>query len=338
MKFEVRPDPAFPAGGHALLIVPEGASVGSGLLAVRRVYDGKYLGAEGWQAARTLIGPFATSPAGSGAAVALGPAVVSCLEEFDNLEIAFEGGAKGDAVWPEDILLPPDAAAAGGLRRPPEQGSSSGGTIRAEAAGRTAQAPQAPPEASAAAQPDAPEEEPAAGRGRPPPRKRSRLLAAIAALLVIGAVAALAALGELPFGDIARLLGLENGRTNGVGACSNSAFAAGRDAIPATVIELVYRCAEAEGISPEVRLSAVERLLDRSPEALVVMGRWYDPRYFEEHLSPFEKPAVEIAARYYFEAKQAGASEAGALLRKVCEALDPNDLMQDNSRQLYCQE
>lgn len=334
MRFEVRPDPAFPAGGHALLIVPEGASVGSGRMAVRRVYDGRYLGAEGWQAARTLIGPFETSPAGSGAAVALGPAVVGCLEEFDNLEIAFEGGAKGDAVWPEDILLPPDAASAGGLRRPPEEDSSSGGTIRAEAAGRAAQAQPAPPEAPAAPQPVAPEEPPDAGERNPPRRKRSRVLVTVGALLVIGAVAVLAAFGE----DIARLLGLENGSTNGVEACSNSAFGAERAAAPATVIELVRRCAGAEGISPEVRLSAVERLLDRSPEALVVMGRWYDPRHFEEDLSPFETPAVEIAARYYFEAKQAGVSEAGALLRKACEALDPSNLMQDNARQLYCQE
>ena len=336
MKFEVRPDPAFPAGGHALLVVPEGASAGSGRMAVRRVYDGKYLGAEGWQAARTMLGPFQTSPAGSGLAVSLGPAVVGHLEEFDNLEIAFEDGAAGEAVWPEDILLPPDAASAGGLRRLREEGGSSGGTIRAETA--VSAAPPPPPAAPAPAdpKPEAPPEPPAPIK--PAPRRRPRLFVTVAALFVVAAVAALAALGQLPLDDIARFLGLPNGGTNGVEACSNEAFAAERGAAPETVIELVHRCKGAEGVSPEVRLSAVERVLQRAPEALVVMGRWYDPRYFEDDLSPFGEPAVEIAARYYFEAKQAGVSEAGVLLRKACEALDPNDLMQDNSRRLYCQE
>jgi len=79
-------------------------------------------------------------------------------------------------------------------------------------------------------------------------------------------------------------------------------------------------------------------VLDRSPEALVVMGRWYDPRHFDEHGSPFDVPAVEVAARYYFEAKQAGVDEADALLRGACEALDPDDLIQGDSRRRYCQE
>ena len=340
MKFEIRPDPAFPSGGHALLVVPAGASAGSGRMVMRRLYDGKYLGPDGWQAANTMLGPFETSPVGSGQTVALGPAVVIHLEEFDNLEIAFEGGAKGEAVWPEDILLPPDAASPGGLRRLLEDDGAgpAGNRIRTEAARDTVQpelaqaSPDEPPEPQSDAPPLADD------KPSPVSRKRPRIFAAIAAVLIIGVIGALAAFGQIPYRDIGRLLGLWNGGGEALEACSDAAFDAERDAAPASIIERVYRCAGVEGVSPEVRLSAVERVLDRSPEALVIMGRWYDPAYFEEDSSPFETPAIEIAARYYFEAKEAGVSKARVLLSNACAMLDPNNLMQDNSRQLYCQE
>ena len=342
MKFEIKPDPAFPSGGHALLVVPAGASAGSGRMVMRRLYDGKYLGPDGWQAANTMLGPFETSPVGSGQTVALGPAVVIHLEEFDNLEIAFEGGAKGEAVWPEDILLPPDAASPGGLRRLLEDDGAgpAGNRIRTEAARDTAPAESTrpSPDEPAELQSDAPPAPLADDKPSPVSRKRPRIFAAVAAVLIFGVIGALAAFGQIPYRDIGRLLGLWDGGGEALEACSDAAFDAERDAAPASIIERVYRCAGVEGVSPEVRLSAVERVLDRSPEALVIMGRWYDPAYFEEDSSPFETPAIEIAARYYFEAKEAGVSKARVLLSNACAMLDPNNLMQDNSRQLYCQE
>ena len=176
MKFEIEPDPAHPLGGHALLILPEGASAGSGHVTIRRSYDNRHLGPDGWQAAQTTLGPFAVSARGPGSAVALGPEVVVHLEEFVALEIAFEGGASGSAVWPEDVLLPPDAASAGGVRRAPgtEAGSGEAGGVGTAplpeiAAGvtprRGAGSPsRAPPEARPAPEAESP----------PPPRPRRR--------------------------------------------------------------------------------------------------------------------------------------------------------------------
>ena len=94
MNFEIIPDPAHPLGGHALLILPEGASVGSGLMIMRKRDSGQHLGAGGWQAAPTTLGPFAISPRDGGHAVALGPDVVVHLAEFEQIEIAFEGAPR----------------------------------------------------------------------------------------------------------------------------------------------------------------------------------------------------------------------------------------------------
>jgi len=375
MKFEIRPHPEFPYGGHAQLIVPR-AALGSGRMAMRRLYDDRYLGIDGWQAARTLIGPFETSPVDSGyrVAVALGPEVVDCMVENSGLEIDFENGGKDGLLWPDDIDPSPDAATGGGLQSRPKETPSSDQTPQEGAAQPSLARPSEAPDGEARParsrgteegadrirrQPEAPATPPShEGRGA---RSRSRRLAAIAAVLVLGVIAAaLVAPGMFSFRDddetdeAATEAGIEPEAEAEAGiepepeaepepeteadACSNAAFAAERSPDPETVMALLSRCAGEESISPEARLSAVERVLDRSPEALVVMGRWYDPRHFDEHGSPFDVPAVEIAARYYFEAKQAGVDEADALLRGACEALDPDDLIQGDSRRRYCQE
>ena len=330
MNFQIEPDPAYPLGGHAFLILPEGASTGSGRLTLRRLYDDRYLGSEGWQSARTTLGPFEISHRGSSAVVPLGPQVVAYLAEFDALEIAFQDGDKGSAVWPDNVLLPPGLAAAGGLRRgersdPDPDVSISGAAARKPAA----ESPPEPP-----AEPEPPEEAPPPATAETASRKpRSFLIAAgaaaLAAILVVAAVVVLDDEPD-PTGK-----SVEEDKS---AACSAAAFDADRDAAPASQIERVRRCAGSGGASAEVRLAAIERLLGRSAEALVVMGRWYDPAHREEDSSPFQTPAIETAARYYFEANQAGATKAADLLHSVCARLDPNDLMQDNARQLYCEQ
>ena len=76
----------------------------------------------------------------------------------------------------------------------------------------------------------------------------------------------------------------------------------------------------------------------RSPAAILVMGRWYDPAHHETDASPFERPSIEIAARYYSEAAEAGAEGAERLLRDVCTRLDPNDFMQNDAIETHCSE
>ena len=80
----------------------------------------------------------------------------------------------------------------------------------------------------------------------------------------------------------------------------------------------------------------VEGLLGQHPDAHVLMGRWYDPAHHEADHSPFDSASIETAARYYFEAREAGAADAEALLGDVCGRLDESDLMQGNAIHLYC--
>ena len=335
MNFQIEPDPAHPLGGYALLILPEGASVGSGRMVLRRRYDDRHLGPGGWQAAPVSLGPFAASPRGGGLAVSLGPQVVAHLEEFDALEIAFEGGDAGSAVWPENVLLPPDAAAAGGLRHEAGSAAESAGAARVGtaplpdlAAGGRAEPPLEVPAKPA----PAPEPEPET----PPPPPPDTPTKSRKGLLIGLAIAALAVVAALAFVDLDRLRdGMFPGE-EGHEDCSDAAFAADREGDPAARLERVRRCAGVAGVSPETRLAVVESLLGQLPDARVVMGRWYDPAHREADHSPFDAPAIETAARYYFEAREAGAADAEALLRDVCGRLDADDLMQGNAIHLYC--
>lgn len=55
-------------------------------------------------------------------------------------------------------------------------------------------------------------------------------------------------------------------------------------------------------------------------EAILQVGRWYDPRYFEAE-KMFSRPNIEQAARYYKRALSAGLSEGGDELRGLCSVL-----------------
>ena len=333
MNFRIEPDPRYPLGGHALLVLPEGASFGTGRFRLRRLYDNWYLGPHGWQAAEVTLGPIPASQRDSGYAVALGPAVVDHLEEFTNLEITFEEGASGEVVWPENVLPSPDRAGHGGLRSAEMEGA-------VLPAGREPLRPAAGPEPAAPKprlpDPDPVPPDPAAPPPKPEPNQTTRKRSSVG--WWIGGLIVLAAAGAYLYLNADQFLDRLNDTENSLEACSEAAFVADQDSDPATQLDRVRRCAGTDRVSPEVLLAAVERVLDRSPEALVIMGRWYDPAFHETEFSPFDAPAIESATRYYFEAKGAGVAEADALLRDACVRLDSSKLMQDSARQLYCPE
>ena len=320
MTFEVKPDPRHSQGGHALLVVPEGQSTGSGRLTIRRSYDGRYLGAAGWQSAETALGPLEVA----GGTVALGPDIVGKVDEFDNLEVSFEGGARGSVVWPGNVLPPPDEATAGGLRL------KGRGPVRTEipvAATSTQAAPETP--AKPAEEPPPPAPEPAESRGR------SGILLVVLLVLAVLVVAAVLYV----FRDDILEPGQERTEAEATGiACRDDAIAAAGDADPGVLLEWVSRCSGDGGVTPEARLGVVERLIGQSPAALLVMGRWYDPAHHETDASPFERPSIEIAARYFAEAAGAGAEGAEGLLRDVCARLDPTDFMQNDAIETHCPE
>ena len=336
MNLRIEPDPGYPLGGHALLILREGASVGSGTITLRRIYDNWFLGAHGWQAAETSLGPFPASPIESGHAVLLGPEVVDHLVEFTKLEIAFEGGTQGEAVWPDEVLPSPDRAGRGGLRSATEDThvtpAASKPLSRAADATTASVRTMAPVESERIPDPAPPKDDPALPKLEAEGSERKRfpvgwVIAGVGVLAVV-------AYGFLNAGQFVE----GEGEVGPLEACSEAAFTEDPDVDPASLIDRVHRCVEVEGVSAVALLSAVERVLDRSPEALLVMGRWYDPMLHGEDFSPFDSPSIENATRYYSEAKAAGAADAEALLRDACARLDRGDLMQNNTHKLYCPE
>ena len=301
MTFRIIPDPRHPLGGYALLETDEGKSTGNGQLAIRRSYDGRYLGASGWQLAKATLGPLESASNG----LILGPDVVRHVDEFDNLEITFEGGSAGSVVWPGNVLPPPDAAREGGL----------GGGV-------TGAAPDIPVVATGAA-----ESEDKGGPlpvETPPASRRGTYLVLVLVIVVLGIAAALYVLRD----NIVQPRTAETEL-----ACSDDAVTDVAEAD--LLLEWVERCATDRGVSPQARLTVVERLMGETPEALVVMGQWYDPA-FESGSSPFERPAIEIAARYYAEAADAGVDGAQGLLDDVCGRLDAGNFMQNDAITLYC--
>ena len=296
MTFRIIPDPRYPLGGHALLVTDEGQSTGNGQLTIRRSYDGRYLGASGWQLAKVTLGPLESASDG----LILGPDVVRHVDEFDNLEISFEGGSAGSVVWPGNVLPPPDAARDGGL----------GGGV-------TDPAPDIPVAATGTTG--------VGVRGAPPPASRRGTYLVLALVVaVLGIAAALYVLRD----DFAGPQTAETGL-----ACSDDAVTDVADAD--LLLEWVERCGTAGGSTPQTRLWVVERLIGETPEALVVMGRWYDPA-IETGSSPFERPAIEIAARYYAEAAAARVDGAQDLLDDVCGRLDADSFMENEAITLYC--
>ena len=168
----------------------------------------------------------------------------------------------------------------------------------------------------------------------PEPETKSKSRKGLFVLLAVFAIAVLAVAAALPYLDrLKEVAGIGGGEEN---ACSEAAFAADRESDPAARLERVRTCAGVAGVSPETRLGVVEGLLDQYPDARVVMGRWYDPAHHESDHSPFDAPSIETAARYYSEAKEAGAADADALLGDACGRLDADDLMQSNAIHLYC--
>ncbi len=301
MTFRIIPDPRHPLGGHALLTTDEGQSTGNGQLTIRRSYDGRYLGASGWQLAKATLGPLASASNG----LILGPDVVRHVDEFDNLEISFEGGSTGSVVWPGNVLPPPDEARGGGL----------GGGV-------TEPVPDIPVVATGATE--------AEDKGDPPPveappaSRRGTYLVLALVVVVLAIAAALYVLRD----DFARTRTAETGLE-----CSDDAVTDVTET--GMLLEWVERCGTAQGVTPQTRLWVVERLIGETPEALVIMGRWYDPAV-EPGSSPFERPAIEIAARYYAEAAAAGVDGAQDLLDDACGRLDAGNFMQNEAITLYC--
>jgi hypothetical protein len=332
MAFEIVPDPDRPEGGWALLRLPPGLS-GDGPIELRRLYDGAYLGPDGWQSEPATLPPLPKRVDGDRAALSLGPAIVERFNAWEQLEVRLENGTSGVTVWPEEVLPPPRAAARGGLSgAAPAAGAQS--VVSDTRAAEARPAPEPEPEAA----PEKPEPEPPAepeteqSPSSPKARRRSPVLLALLLLVLLaaGAGAAWWWFSTQPGSPAA-------GQPVAVELpCTRDGFA-GADARPVEDrLEQVRRCGSDDATLQEARLAAVEALRAEDPRALVVMGRWYDPAHFESAASPFDEPRPATAADYYRQALDDGVEEAGPLLDAVCERLDPDDMFQSNAREQFC--
>ena len=322
MTFRISPDPRHPLGGHALLCADDGLSTGNGRLTIRRSYDGCYLGASGWQLARVSLGRLEADSYG----LRLGPDVVRHINEFDNIEISFEDGSTDNVVWPDDVLHPPATARDGGLvgtRAKPLAGI---------AAKPLAGTPARPLQDALVAATDTVEAE---NNEEPAPRDTDSrrgvylVVALVGVVLTIGTVLYLVRDDLVPVSDeLVNLIPDETRLECGEGAVSDVADAG-------LLLDWVRRCATDERVTAQARLETVERLIGETPEALIIMGTWYDPGV-DSDASPFDRPAIDVAARYYAEAAEAGAEGAQDLLDDVCGRLDADNFMQNEAIALYC--
>ncbi len=80
------------------------------------------------------------------------------------------------------------------------------------------------------------------------------------------------------------------------------------------IFDLAQRYLEAE--DPQMAIGLYRELMTRRrlTEAVLEIGKMYDPRYYAPHTSAFSEPNAERAIRYYRQAEAAGDETAGRML------------------------
>ncbi len=334
MTLSIRPDPAHPKGGYALLDLPAERLPGdTALVAVYNSYSERFLGESGWFASRTDFGPYPVRHADGRAGVVIGPEIVNQIEDNAAL-VLFVGPVRAEAVWPEDVVpLPGAGSSLTGLTLGPGAGEAG---PRADHPAGTLSGPQ-PGDGSERTGPggDPVATDPPAPAGRKPliiaglgvglaalaaavwfmvgPRPEQVAVPAVVAAAPVEARGdpctdeRLRGLGSLGFAEIARELG----------ACGGAA-------------------------NPETALGLLEDAADRTdPDALLMFGELYDAGVAESVL----KSAVGLdlgdipanAADYYGRARAAGNATAATRLASLCERLSvATDTLSTAAHGEYC--
>lgn len=344
MSISIRPDPACPHGGRALMSVA--AAPGTELrLSIHDLGSERWLGEDGWQNSECELGPYSVGPDGH---IDLGPNIVDEMEAYMPLEIRV-AGESARLSWPEAVLpSPTEARKDGGLTvigTEPYGGSAGTGVLSEEIA--TSAVPEEPepheppedcelPNIDRQVEFDVVDDEQGANSS-------NRvlwfvvlgvLLAALAAALYFGfwkdeaepaagAAPSVAPESESPDGDQAD--------------CSGAAF----DAIGEMPIPEQMDFARACGgqAAPEDLLRVLEAGVGAElPEALIVMGELYDPGVSASGPLVLTRKDPAIAAEYYSRARAAGDPDVDGRLRSVCSLLDPAGLLHADVIETYCPE
>lgn len=337
MSLTIMPNADRPHGGYATL------TVGAGELGVTEVtvsvfdaYSERHLGGRGWQADPVAFGPYPVTKTPAGMEIVIGPEIVNQLEEYAALKITL-GDKSYTTTWPDDVVPAPGAARLGDI--------FTGGPREAQEAVHAA---VRMPKPGAATQDAAVDETPQAGTGgaigtdparygAPPviidpdetPRKSGAMLW-IAALVAIVALAGAAWFllrddaAPPPQTAAVPTAPAPTPAAPPADRCGPDAFAALSGQGFAVTEALLRDCGSA--VSPDTALTLLERAArGGDPAALALFGKIYDGNVtvpgLEDRvgLTFGDNPAT--AARYYARGRDAGSTEATALLGDVCARL-----------------
>ncbi len=315
MSLVIRPDPAAPAGGHALLELPAGTLAETEVrVAVQESFGERWLGPDGWQRERHGFGPCPVQRTTHADRIRIGPEIVDRIEEYTPLRIVL-GVVAHDVIWPDSVGPRAGAAAAGGIRP----------------AGRSEPeepAPPAPEPEAAPQSPPRPEDEatdPAPGGRR---RRGWRMWWIVPPAILAAALAAgwwwLYAREGGDGADPEAAIRTTPGQA--VSAQPGCSYEALRSVAGGFVVveRAIRRCGA--GLAPDAALRLVEDAAAQGdPAALALFGALYDGAVEDARiervigLSFGDDPAK--AAEYYARAVRAGAEGVRPRLGAVCARL-----------------
>jgi len=337
MTLSIRPDPAHPKGGYAVLDLPAERLTGdTALVAVYNSYSERFLGESGWFASRTDFGPYPVRRAEGRAGVVIGPEIVNQIEDNAAL-VLFVGPVRAETVWPDDVVpLPGAGSSLTGLTLGPGLGDAK---PRADHPAASLSGPQ-PGGGRAGADRAGPGGDPVPADLPAPAGRKPLVIAGLGAALAALAAAVWFMAGARPEqtavpavvaavpvearGDLCT-----DERLRGLG---NRGFA--------EIARELVACGSAA--NPETALGLLEDAADRTdPDALLMFGELYDAGAAESVL----KSAVGLdlgdipanAADYYGRARAAGNPAAAIRLSSLCKRLSgATDTLSTAAHGEYC--
>ena len=319
----VRPDPAHPMGGYALLSMPaDQLPDGQTQVAVFDNYSERYLGEAGWQPTKALFGPYDVRHEGGQAQVVIGPEIVNQIEEYANIRLLV-GPLEQDIGWPDDVVPAPGAARIGGIMASSVVQNAPKSGLSAQIPTKTPDPVPSPDPQSQAGPAETPEPDFDVEEDDDAPGARGKGGMILSLLVMVLAAAGLAywllnADGTPPAQPVA----VATPQPEGPGPCSTEALSS-LQGFNAQAQALRTCGAEA---SADAALGLVERAAaGGDPAALLLFGTVYDGAQtdaaIEDTIGLTFGDVPATAAEYYARAVAAGSDEARDMLALLCERM-----------------
>lgn len=336
---DIRPDPAHPQGGHAVLVLASDAVTGDSVpVSVRDNYSGRFLGENGFQATKVAFGPYPVQRSGAQAEIVIGPEIVNQIEEYTAVHVTV-GDTGADVSWPDSVVPAPGAPALGGIYRAPEaEDAPLSGTRAAQPQpSKPETAPDTPP-------PPPPPTDTQAEIADPAPKSRLPLILGGLAVLLIAAAAAYFLLKPEEPAPVPDPEPVVTAPTVPEPAPADPCETATLDALAAEGFSgLAARLRDCTAtVSADDALLYMERAAAQGdPAALLLFGQLYDDQQTDQALETQMGltfgDAPDRAADYYSRAVEAGSQEAETFLDEVCARLaDRSDTLSQGAFADFC--